>query len=123
MAKVDVMATKSSRPATTEADDHDLGSKSVLWGFLSGIIVAAFIAVPLSAAFSFATHPSTQQLFAGRLADATQGGYVLFWWLVTVLLVALPFLVGFAVAKLSGKTLAVVGGIIAILIVGQTSVF
>lgn len=122
------MATKTNRPATTQPEESDLSSKPVLWGFLSGIIVAAFIAVPLSASFAFATHPNTQQLFAGRLADATQGGYVLFWWLVTGLLVALPFLVGFAVAKLSGKTLAIVGGIIgvfviAILIVGQTFVF
>ncbi|MEU1971016.1 hypothetical protein ABZ477_05135 [Microbacterium sp. NPDC019599] len=121
------MATKSTRPAVEE-DDYDLGSKSVLWGFLSGIIVAAFIAVPLSAAFAFATHPSTQQLFGARLTDLTEGGYRLFWWLVTALLVALPFLVGFAVAKLSGRTLAIVGGIIAlfviaILIVGQLAVF
>src|SRR5690349_23101773 len=107
-------ATSSNRPAasskgrpTTMAEDDDLGSKTVLWGYLAGIIVAAFIAVPLSAAFSFATHPNTQQLFSGRLSDATQGGYVLFWWLVTALLVAIPFLVGFAVAKLSGRTLAI----------------
>jgi hypothetical protein len=124
-----LMATKSNRrPATTMAENDDLGSKTVLWGYLSGIIVAAFIAIPLSAAFSFATHPNTQQLFAGRLSDASQGGYVAFWWLVTLMLVALPFLVGFSVAKLSGRTLAIVGGIIgvfviAILIVGQTFVF
>ncbi|QIG41226.1 hypothetical protein G5T42_10530 [Microbacterium sp. 4R-513] len=110
------------------AQDDDLGSKSVLWGYLSGIIVAAFIAIPLSAAFAFATHPNTQQLFSGRLSDATRGGYIAFWWLATLLLVALPFLVGFSVAKLSGRTLAIVGGIIgvfvvAILIVGQTFVF
>lgn len=122
------MATKSNHPATTQAEDDDLGSKPVLWGFLSGIIVAAFIAVPLSAAFSFATHPNTQQLFAGRLSEAGTAGYVTFWWLVTGLLLALPFLVGFAVAKLSGRTLAIVGGIIAlfviaILILGQTFVF
>ncbi|WP_345800025.1 hypothetical protein AAIB33_11115 [Microbacterium sp. AZCO] len=122
------MATKNSRTETTAWEDDDLGSKSTLWGFLAGLVVAAFIAVPLSASFSFATHPNTQQLFAGRLANATQGGYVLFWWLVTALLVALPFLVGFAVAKLSGRTLAIVGAIIAllviaILIVGQMFVF
>ena len=121
-------STQSKHRETTQYEDDDLGSKTVLWGYLAGIITAAFIAVPLTAAFSFATHPNTQQLFAGRLADATQGGYILFWWLVTALLVAIPFLVGFAVAKLSGKTLAIVGGIIgvfliAILIVGQTFVF
>ena len=118
------MATKSTRPAVEE-DDYDVSSKSTLWGFLSGIIVAAFIAVPLSAAFSFATHPNTQQLFSGWLSNADH--YQLFWWLVTALLVAIPFLVGFAIAKLSGKTLAIVGGIIAvfiiaILIVGQLAV-
>jgi len=126
-AKVVLMATKSTRPAA-EDDAYDLESKSTLWGFLAGIIVAAFIAVPLSAAFAFATHPNTQQLFGDRLSEATEGGYRLFWWLVTALLVALPFLVGFAVAKLSGRTLAIVGAIIAvlviaILIVGQLWVF
>ena len=73
------MATKSTRSSAVEEDDYDLSSKSTLWGFLVGIIVTALIAVPLSAAFSFATHPGTQQLFGGRLADATQGGYVAFW--------------------------------------------
>ena len=120
------MATKSTRPAVEE--EYELESKSTLWGFLAGIIVAAFIAVPLSASFAFATHPSTQQLFGDRLSDATEGGYRLFWWLVTALLIAIPFLVGFAVAKLSGRTLAIVGGIIgafviAILVVGQLWVF
>jgi hypothetical protein len=99
-----------------------------LWGALFGLIIAAFIAVPLSAAFSFATHPATQQLFAGRLNEATTGGYVTFWWIVTIFLAALPFLVGFAVAKLSARTLAVVGAIvalfvIAVLVLGQIFVF
>jgi hypothetical protein len=99
-----------------------------LWGALFGLIIAAFVAVPLSAAFSFATHPNTQQLFAGRLSDATTGGYVTFWWIVTIFLAALPFLVGFAVAKMSGRTLAVVGAIIAlfivaVLVLGQIFVF
>jgi amino acid transporter len=121
------MSSKSTRPAVEEEDD-DLGSKSTLWGFLSGIIVAAFIAVPLSASFAFATHPNTQQLFGDRLSEATEGGYRLFWWLVTALFVALPVLVGYSVAKLSGRTLAVVGAIIAllviaILVVGQLWVF
>lgn len=99
-----------------------------LWGALIGLIIFAFVAVPISAAVRFATHPSTQQLFGGRLEDATTGGYVAFWWLVAILLLALPFLVGWAVAKLSGKTLAIVGAIlvlffIAILIMGQLFVF
>lgn len=122
---------RSGSPANRTATptiEEDLASRTTLWGYLSGIIVAAFIAVPLSAAFAFATHPTTQQLFAGRLSDASRGGYIAFWWIVTLLLVALPFLVGFSVAKLSGRTLAIVGGIIgvfviAILIVGQTFVF
>ncbi|MDE0546056.1 hypothetical protein [Microbacterium sp. C7(2022)] len=99
-----------------------------LWGTLFGLMVAAFIAVPLSAAFSFATHPGTQQLFAGRLNEATTGGYVAFWWIVTIFLAALPFLVGYAVAKLSGRTLAIVGAIVAlfvvaVLVLGQIFVF
>ncbi|MGZ0712985.1 hypothetical protein ACWPKO_32060 (plasmid) [Coraliomargarita sp. W4R53] len=99
-----------------------------LWGALFGLIVAAFIAVPLSAAFSFATNPKTQQLFGGRLSEATQGGYVAFWWIVAIFLAALPFLVGFAVAKMSGRTLAIVGAIIALFIIavmvlGQLFVF
>ena len=122
------MATKSTRSSAVEDDDYDLSSKSTLWGFLTGIIVAAFIAVPLSAAFSFATHPGTQQLFGGRLENATQGGYVAFWWIVTLFLIAVPFLAGFGVAKLSGRTLAIVGAIvavfvIAIMVMGQLFVF
>ncbi|MBD8023535.1 hypothetical protein H9622_08035 [Microbacterium sp. Sa1CUA4] len=99
-----------------------------LWGALLGLIIFAFVAVPISAAVRFATHPATQQLFGGRLSEATTGGYVAFWWIVAILLFALPFLVGWAVAKLSGKTLAIVGAIlavffIAILIMGQLFVF
>lgn len=102
--------------------------RSGLWGALAGLIVAALIAVPLSAAFAFATHPTSQQLFAGRLEEASQGGYVAFWWIVTLLLVALPFLVGFGVAKLSVRALTIVGAIvvlfvIAIMVLGQLFVF
>jgi len=99
-----------------------------LWGALIGLITFAFVAVPLSAAFAFATHPHTQQLFGGRLENATTGGYVAFWWIVTILLLAIPFLVGFGVAKLSARTVVIIGGIlvaffIAILILGQMFVF
>ena len=95
--------------------------KSGLWG------VFALIAVPLSAAFSFATHPSTQQLFGGRLNEASEGGYVTFWWIVTIFLFALPFLVGYGVARMSGRSLAIVGVVIvlfvgAILVLGQVFV-
>lgn len=121
------MASKSTTPAHDE-DDYELESKSTLWGFLTGIIVAAFIAVPLSAAFAFATHPATQNLFGGRLNETTEGGYRAFWWLVTAFLIALPILAGWGVAKLSGRTLAIVGAIvalfiIAILVLGQIFVF
>lgn len=114
-------------PDNTPAD-NTFSEKSGLWGALIGLIVAAFIAVPLSAAFSFATHPRTQQLFAGRLSEATEGGYMAFWWVVTILLAALPFLIGFAIAKMSGRTIAVVAAIvaafvIAIVILGQLFVF
>ncbi|WP_137843202.1 hypothetical protein [Microbacterium sp. 2FI] len=99
-----------------------------LWGALLGLIVFAFVAVPISAAVRFATHPLSQQLFGGRLSDATTGGYVAFWWIVAILLFALPFLVGWGVAKLSGKTLGIIAAIlgiffIAILVLGQLFVF
>jgi len=99
-----------------------------LWGSLIGLIVFAFVAVPISAAVRFATHPATQQLFGGRLSDATQGGYVAFWWIVAIFLLALPFLVGWGVAKLSGKTLAIIAGIVGLffvvtLVMGQLFVF
>jgi hypothetical protein len=99
-----------------------------LWGALLGLIVFAFVAVPISAAVRFATHPLSQQLFGGRLSEATTGGYVAFWWIVAIMLFALPFLVGWGVAKLSGKTLGIIAAIlgiffIAILVLGQLFVF
>ena len=99
-----------------------------MWGWFAGIIVLALIAVPLSAAFAFATNTRTQQLFAGRLSEATTGGYQAFWWVVTLLLLALPVLVGYGVAKLSARSLGIVGGVvalfvIAILVLGQMFVF
>ncbi len=99
-----------------------------LWGILAGLVVAAFIAVPLSAAVAFATNPRTQQLFGGRLEEATTAGYQAFWWIVAIFLVALPVLVGWSVARLSGRTLAIVGAIIAlfviaVLVLGQLFVF
>jgi amino acid transporter len=99
-----------------------------MWGWFSGIIVLALIAVPLSASVAFATNPRTQQLFAGRLSEATTGGYQAFWWVVTLLLVALPILVGYGVAKMSSRALVIVGAVvalfvIAIMILGQLFVF
>jgi hypothetical protein len=104
------------------------GGSPGLWGALIGLIIFAFIAVPLSAAVKYATHPASQQLFAGRLSEATTGGYVAFWWIVALFLLALPFLIGYAVANLSAKTLGIVGGVIvlffvAVLILGQLFVF
>ncbi|BDV32143.1 hypothetical protein [Microbacterium terricola] len=123
-------ATKNSRHQETELRGgvlSDNGSPA-LWGALIGLIVFVFVAVPISAAVRYATHPVSQQLFAGRLSEATTGGYVAFWWLVAIMLFALPFLVGWGVAKLSGRTLAIIGAIaaaffIAILILGQVYVF
>jgi amino acid transporter len=102
--------------------------KSGLWGALAGLFTFALIAVPLSASFAFATNPRTQQLFGGRLSEATQGGYQAFWWIVTIFLFVLPFLVGYAVARLSGRALAIFGGVvalfvIAVLVLGQLFVF
>lgn len=102
--------------------------KSGLWGWLAGIVVLALIAIPLSASFAFATHPHEQQLFAGRLGEVGTGAYQAFWWIVTLFLVALPILVGYVVANLSAKSLAVAGAVvalfvIAILVLGQLFVF
>ncbi|MGA7147401.1 MAG: hypothetical protein WBX17_02800 [Microbacterium sp.] len=104
------------------------GGSPGLWGALIGLIVFAFVAVPISAAVRYATHPSSQQLFAGRLSEATTGGYVAFWWIVAIMLLALPFLVGWGVAKLSGRTLGIITAVIvvffiAILIMGQLFIF
>lgn len=102
--------------------------KSGLWGWLAGLVVLALIAIPLAASFAFATHPQEQQLFAGRLSEVGTGAYQAFWWIVTLFLVALPILVGYVVANLSAKALAVAGGVIAlfviaILVLGQLFVF
>ncbi|MFB9307849.1 amino acid transporter [Agromyces hippuratus] len=124
---------KTSTGGQSAHEEHALdidpeNNKSGLWGALAGLIVFALIAIPLSAAFTFATTPHSQQLFAGRLSDATQGGYQFFWWTVTIFLFALPFLVGYGVAKLSVKSLTIVGAVIvlfviAIMVLGQVFVF
>lgn len=96
----------------------------VLWGWLIGLVVFAFVAVPISIAVRFATHPATQELFGGRLEEASSGGYSAFWWIVAIFLFAVPVLVGWGVAKLSGRTLGIIVAIlalffIAILVFGQ----
>jgi hypothetical protein len=100
----------------------------VLWGWLIGLVVFVFVAVPISIAVRFATHPATQELFGGRLEEASNAGYSTFWWIVAIFLLALPFLVGWGVAKLSGKTLAIIAGVVGLffivsLVLGQLFVF
>ena len=88
-----------------------------MWGLLSGLIVAAVIAIPLSAALGFATHPQSRFLFEGALGSTTPIGYQIFWWVASAFLAALPFLVGYGVAKLSPKALGIVGTIIGLFII------
>jgi hypothetical protein len=91
-------------------------SKAGLWGFLTGIIIAALIAVPLSAAFAFATHPETRFLFP-KAVDVSAAGYTTFWWVATLFLLSLPFLIGFGVARMSRKTLSIVAGIVVVFVI------
>ncbi len=110
------MSTKSRQgphqETTLELRDH-----RGLWGGLAGLITAVLIAYPLSATVAFATHPATQRLFGGRLESASQAGYQAFWWVLALGCLALPFLVGFGIAKLSGRTLVVIGTIVVILLI------
>lgn len=122
------MSSKGAQRAEHEEAMNVTEGKRGMWGWFAGLIVLALIAVPLSAAFAFATNPSTEQLFSGRLSEASPAGYQAFWWFVTLLLLALPVLVGFGVAKLSTRAVAIVGGIvvifvIAIMVLGQMFVF
>ncbi|RZU64461.1 hypothetical protein EV379_0756 [Microterricola gilva] len=120
--------TTNSHNEDSIADSESMRSKQGLWGAFAGLIVAVLIAFPLSAAWAFATHPTSQKLFGGRLEETSQFGYSLFWWLMVLLIASLPFLVGFGIAKLSSKGLAIAGAIIAvfiilILVLGQLFVF
>ena len=94
-----------------------LRSGSPLTGFFVGLIVGVAVLLPFVSAIGFATNPYTRHLFSGRLADASQAGYAAFWWLVAIVLGALPFLVGCAVTKLSNKGLAIVGGIVVVVVI------
>lgn len=110
------MSTKSRQgPHREEALDIGVGRGH--WGAFAGLIVAVLIAYPLSACIAFATHPATQRLFGGRLESASQFGYQAFWWILALTCLALPFLVGFGIAKLSTRTLAVIGGIVGVLLI------
>ncbi len=124
-------ATRLLRMASGKQQEPELhggvlsgNGSPVLWGWLIGLVVFAFVAVPISIAVRFATHPATQQLFGGRLEEAGSGAYSAFWWIVAAFLLAVPVLVGWGVAKLSGKTLGIIIGILAlffivILVFGQ----
>lgn len=87
------------------------------WGAFAGLITAVLIAFPLSTAFAYATHPATQRLFGGRLEEASQVGYAAFWWILTLVIAALPFIVGFGIAKLSGRGLTVLAAIVAVVVI------
>lgn len=118
----------TSHHEETLADSESMRSKQGLWGAFAGLIVAVLIVFPLSAAWAFATNPTSQKLFGGRLEEASQFGYSLFWWLMVLLIASLPFLVGFGIAKLSSRGLAIAGAVIAvfiilILVLGQMFVF
>ena len=88
-----------------------------MWGWLAGLITAVIIAFPLSASIAYATHPATRKLFGDHLSDASAAGFAAFWWILALLLIVLPFLVGFGVAKMSARWLAIFGVIVVILVV------
>jgi len=101
---------------------------SRMTGFFVGLLVGVGVLIPIISAVGFATNPYTQRLFSGKLADVSSGGYVLFWWLVAAILIALPFLAGLAVNRLSKRGLAIAGGILVVvviiaLVVGSMFVF
>jgi amino acid transporter len=112
------MSTKSRQGPHPEETLH-IGSRVGRghWGAFAGLIVAVLIAYPLSACIAFATHPATQKLFGGRLEAASQGGYQAFWWILALLCLSLPFIVGFGIAKLSTRTVTVIGGIVVIFLI------
>ncbi|QDZ15688.1 hypothetical protein [Humibacter ginsenosidimutans] len=86
-------------------------------GWLAGLITMVVIAFPLSAAIAYATHPATRTLFGSHLSNTSAVGFSLFWWVLALLLIALPFLVGFGVSKLSSRWLSILGGILALLVI------
>lgn len=110
---------------STTAPDR---ARTTWWGIFAGVITLALIAFPLSAAFAFATHPATSRLFGDPLDDGSRVGYSAFWWLLVLLIGALPVLVGFGVARLSTKGLAIAAAIVAVVVItvvvlGQVYVF
>lgn len=89
----------------------------VWWGLFAGIILAALIAYPLSAAVAFATHPLTQRLFGDVLNDVDRVGFQLFWWTTAILLASLPIAAGFAVARMSKQGLKILAAVVAVLVI------
>lgn len=121
------MSTKSKQAPHQEEALH-LGAHRGMWGAFAGLITAVLIAYPLSASVAFATHPATQKLFGERLASASQAGFQAFWWVIALGCLALPFIVGFGIAKMSARTLVVIGAVVVIflilvLVLGQVFLF
>ncbi|MGN6125070.1 MAG: hypothetical protein ACTHON_00745 [Humibacter sp.] len=115
------MSSKSkqgSRQGSQHHEEEALQLNRGLWGWLAGLITLVVVAFPISASFAFATNPATRSLFGSHLSGMSAAGFSAFWWILTLLLLALPFLVGFGIAKLSGKWVGIIGVIIVILVVG-----
>ncbi|GLJ76297.1 hypothetical protein GCM10017584_18710 [Leifsonia poae] len=94
-----------------------MGGSRGLWGAFAGLIVAVLIAYPLSACIAFATHPASQKLFGGRLESASQGGFAAFWWVLALACIALPFIVGFGIAKLSARTVGIITAVVVVFLI------
>ncbi len=121
------MSTKSKQGPHQEETLH-LGAHRGMWGAFAGLITAVLIAYPLSASVAFATHPATQKLFGERLASASQAGFQAFWWIIALGCLALPFIVGFGIARMSARTLVIIGAVVVIflilvLVLGQMFLF
>ncbi|MFF1635220.1 hypothetical protein [Leifsonia sp. NPDC058248] len=121
------MSTKSKQGPHQETT-LQLGDKRGLWGAFAGLIVAVLIAYPLSVCVAYATHPGTQKLFGGRLESASQAGYQAFWWILALLCLSLPFIVGFGIAKLSARTVGIIAAVVVVflilvIVLGQMFVF
>ncbi|GGF27602.1 hypothetical protein [Subtercola lobariae] len=87
------------------------------WGAFAGLITFVLIAFPLSTTIAFATHPATQTLFGSHLADASQFGYRAFWWILSLMLLALPFLVGYGLSNLGGRGIKIAGAVVALFVI------
>lgn len=107
----------SSKSKQGPREEEPLQLNRGMWGWLAGLITLVVIAFPLSAAVAYATHPATRKLFGGHLSNASAVGFSIFWWILALLLISLPFLVGYGVARLSSRWLTVLGVIVVILVV------